>query len=121
MGQRIVRVNELVMREVSEILHTRYQAESVYITVTGVNVAPDLRRATVFYSVFGDEERARAARKFLGCESAEIQKRVGKRVVLKYLPVLNFSYDDSIERGMHLNAMIDQLDVPDEDLEENTL
>ena len=47
MGQRMARVSELVKREISEILHTRYQSESVYITVTGVTVSADLRNARV--------------------------------------------------------------------------
>jgi len=121
MGQRMLRVNELVRREVSEILHTRYKGESVYITVTGINVAPDLRRATVYYSVFGDDDRIRESRKFLKRESADIRRLLGKRVVLKYLPHLQFAYDDSIERGTHLNALIDQLDLKEDDLEENAL
>lgn len=115
MGQRMVRVDELVKREVSDVLHTRYQAESVCITVTGVKVSPDLRQARVFYSVFGDDEQADKARRFLSRESGEIRRFVGKRIVLKYLPWLEFVYDDSIERGMRLNTMIDELDLEEED------
>ena len=109
MGQRMARVSELVKREISEILHTRYQSESVYITVTGVTVSADLRNARVYYSVLGGEEESKSARSFLTREAREIRRIVGKRIVLKYLPALEFIYDESMERGAHLNVLIDQL------------
>ena len=109
MGQRMVRVSELVKREISEILHTRYQSESVYITITDVRVSADLRNARVYYSVLGGEQESNSARTFLAREVREIRRIVGKRIVLKYLPALEFVYDESMERGAHLNFLIDQL------------
>ncbi len=115
MSQRMVRVSELVKREISDILHTRYQAESVYITITGVEVSPDLRHARVYYSVLGGEEEVRTARELLDREAREVRRILGRRVVLKYLPALNFIYDVSIERGIHLNALIDRLGLEEEE------
>lgn len=114
MGQRLVRVNELLKREISEFLHTRYRSESVYITITGVDVSPDLRWAKVYYSVLGGFEESTEAKKLLKREAREIRKTVGKRIVLKYLPYLEFIYDQSIEKGMRLNALIDELDLDGE-------
>ena len=111
----MVRVSELVKREISDILHTRYQAESVYITITGVEVSADLRHARVYYSVLGGEEEVCRGREFLDREVREIRRNLGRRVVLKYLPALNFIYDVSIERGIHLNALIDQLGLEEEE------
>ena len=51
MGQRVVRVNELVKREISHVLHTRHRAESVHISILGVDVSPNLRKAKVFAAV----------------------------------------------------------------------
>ncbi len=116
MGQRLVRVNELVKREISDVLHTRYQSESVYITVSEVSVSPDLRNARVFYSVLGDDEHRRSAGAFLKKRAFDIRRQLSKRIVLKYLPHLHFVYDQSIERGSHLNDIIDQLDLEGEDL-----
>jgi ribosome-binding factor A len=55
MGNRNLRVSELIKREISDILHTHMRAEAVMITITGVDVSPDHRNAEVFFSVLGDE------------------------------------------------------------------
>ena len=53
MSNRIVRINELVQREISDILRQRHQAEAVAITVTEVRVSPDLRDGRVFVAILG--------------------------------------------------------------------
>lgn len=110
MSQRTVRVNELIKREVSDILHTRFRSESVYITITDVEVAPDLRRARVFYSVIGDEARVRESQVWLDGSREEIRRFLGRRIVLKFLPHLSFHNDPSIERGMNLINLLDELE-----------
>lgn len=111
MGQRVVRVNELMKREVSQVLHTRYQAEAVGITILDVEVAPNLRRARVFYSTVGGDEARKKAEAFFRRYRGDIQREVAKSVVLKYLPQLEFLYDPSVERGARLNALLDELDL----------
>ncbi len=115
MGQRLVRVNELVKREISDVLHTRFQTESVYITITEVEVSPDLRQARVYYSVLGREDERQRAERFLSGACPEIRRQIGKRIILKYLPALEFISDHSIERGTRLNALLDDL-VPEDEL-----
>ena len=110
MSQRNIRVNELLKREISDILHTRYRSEAVYITVTGVEVASDLRRARVFFSVLGDTNRVRESQTWLDENRSEIRRFLGKRVVLKYLPHLTFHNDPSIERGVNLIHLLDELE-----------
>lgn len=113
MSQRTVRVNELIKREISGLLHTRYQAEAVYITISEVDVAPDLRQARVFYSVLGDAVRQVEAAEFFQRYGRDIRQRVGKMVVLKYLPALHFIHDPSLERGSQINAILDSLETDD--------
>ncbi len=110
----MVRVNELVRREISEVLHTRFQSESVYITITDVEVNSNLRAARVYYSVLGGEEEAAAAQRLFKSQSREIRHLLGKRVILKYTPFLKFFKDDSIKRGVHMNGLIDELDLEEE-------
>lgn len=110
MSQRNVRVNELIKREVSEVLHIRYQAESVYITITRVDVSPDHRKAHVFFSVIGGEERARTSLNWLTRHQKEIRRQVGKKIVLKFLPHLQFHYDQSIEQGDQVLDLLNELD-----------
>ena len=115
MGQRVVRVSELVKREISDLLHTRYQAEAVYITITEVEVSPDLRHARVYYSVLGKDHESQKAERFLSDHAPEIRHQMGKRVILKYLPALEFISDQSIKRGSRLNALLDEI-IPEDEL-----
>lgn len=110
MLQRGVRVNELVKREISDILHTVYKDDAVYITITDVDVAPDLRMAHIFYSVLGDAERVAAARRFLEKHKKGLRSQVGKRIVLKYLPHFKFVHDRGVERGMRVIDLLEHLD-----------
>ena len=71
MSNRTVRVNELVQREISDILRKRYQSEAVAITISEVRVSPDLRDARVFVSVVGSEETAEAKLRWLRSKAAE--------------------------------------------------
>ena len=110
MSQRNVRVNELIKREVSEVLHTRYQEESVYITITEVDVSPDHRKAHVFFSVIGGKDRAHESLRWLTKNQREIRHQVGKRIVLKHLPHLQFHHDSSLRRGTEILQILDDLD-----------
>lgn len=110
MSQRNVRVNELLKREISEVLHTRYQAETVQITITRVDVAPDHRKAHVYFSVFGGEEQVHAALRWLTRHQREIRHQVGKKITLKFLPHLQFHYDPSIQEGNQVLDILDHLD-----------
>ncbi len=107
----MVRVNELVRREISEILHTRFRSECVGITITEVKVANDLRSARVYYAVLGAQEDAKIANVFLKNQGREIRHLLGKRVVLKYTPFLKFVHDESVARGFHMNDLLDEPDL----------
>ena len=109
MGQRNLRVNVLVQQEVSQLLHTRYQAQTVYITVTDVSISPDLRNGRVYYSVIGGDEEKKKAEKFFRQNAQDIRFHLGKRIVLKYLPYLKFIFDPSIQRGVEIVDLIDQV------------
>lgn len=110
MSQRNVRVNELLKREISEVLHTRYQAETVAITIVSVDVSPDHRKAHVFFSVFGGDDQSHAAIRWLTKHQREIRHQVGKKITLKFLPHLQFHYDPSIQRGNQILDLLDELD-----------
>ena len=109
MGKRITRVNELLMRELSLQLHTTYKDESVYITITDVDVSPDLRSGVVYYSVLGDEEKSRAARKFFHRVAAPLRQSVSEMVKIKYTAFLKYVEDDSMARGTRTVSLIDSI------------
>ena len=109
MSQRLVRVNELVKREISHFLRQRYRSESVCWTITEVSVSPDLRNGTVAYSVLGGEDREKEALAFFCKKAGEIRKEVGRNVILKYLPKFRFVQDESIDRGNRVLGILDEL------------
>jgi len=111
MGKRSIRVNELIKREISALLHTVYQAEAVCITITNVEISPDLRNGRIFYSVFGGEEKEASASKLFKRHGGELSRLMGKNVTLKYMPKLKFVFDDSMEQGFMINEQLDQLDT----------
>ncbi len=83
MGERKIRVGELVKREISRIIHERWRSESVKITLTEADVSPDLKRARIYYSVIGGREDAAKAAKFLMSKRGELRRMIGKNVDLK--------------------------------------
>ncbi len=110
MSNRNIRVSELLKREVSDILHTRYQRETVTVTVTGVDVSPDHSNAIVFYTLSAGEEERWKIQKFLDRIGGRVRFELGKRIVLKRLPALNFKYDESIAKGNRIIELIDGFD-----------
>jgi ribosome-binding factor A len=110
------RVNESVRAVVADAVGSLKDPRIVgLVTVTGVRVTPDLREATVFVSVLGGEKRRRAT--MAGLESARgvLQARINRELKLRRTPMLAFSYDDSVERGVEMSKLIDELaaELPD--------
>jgi ribosome-binding factor A len=91
------------------------------VTVTGVRVTPDLKEATVFVSVLGGEKKRRASLTGLRSAHGVLQARINEQLNLRRTPTLTFEYDDSVERGVRMTALIDELarDLPDEEQAEN--
>ena len=113
MSKRTVRVNELMMQEISDILHTRWRSETINVTITGVSVSPDLRNATVNYSLVGSPAQGEVSRKFLHRHIAEVRHELSKRIVLKYLPKLEFRDDETLSKVAGIQKLIDEI-MPEE-------
>ena len=77
-----------------------------FVTITGVDTAPDLRSAKVFYSVLGDEEEAESTARALERAKPHVRSEIGKRVRLKYLPELRFQSDYAIEHGLRIERVL---------------
>jgi phosphoesterase RecJ-like protein len=109
MTGRMRRVNESVRAVVAEALGDLKDPRIGLVTVTGVEVSPDLREGTVFVSVLGGEKKRRAT--LAGLESARgyLQARVARELDLKRTPHLAFEYDPTVERGVRMTKLIDEL------------
>lgn len=112
MKHRLERVNEVIRRELSELINREVTFEAALVTVQQVDITPDLKHAHVFVSVIGSEEQARAAMAKLHDSRTTLQHLLSKRVVLKFTPHLHFKLDDSIERGTRIINLLEQIDIP---------
>jgi ribosome-binding factor A len=118
MSERMRRVNESVRAVVAEGVGELKDPRIGMVTVTGVRVTPDLQEATVYVSVLGNEKKRRAS--LAGLESAYgvLQARINRELRLRRTPTLVFSYDESVERGVHMTKLIDELAQANSDLPE---
>lgn len=115
MSNRKVRVGELVKREISDILHTRFQASAVLITITDVDVSPDNKNALISYSVIETKDFSRRmAQQFFDKHKSMFRRELGKRIILKFLPALTFAFDEKNEAAIRVNDLLETLDIPDE-------
>ncbi len=110
MSNRIVRINELVQREISDILRQRYAEESVAITVSEVRVAPDLRDGRVFVAIVGDEAAVTDRFRWLQRRAPEIREELAKRIVLKFLPHLTYVLDKSADKVARVLSALDEIE-----------
>jgi ribosome-binding factor A len=115
---RIIRVNELLKREISTDI-PRLFANSHFdigsITVTHVETAPDLRDAIVRISIFGHEDERKKMIRFLNHRRKDVQARMSKNVKIKYTPRLHFRLDSSLEDGDRVLDILSDLDIPSDD------
>lgn len=117
MSQRISRVNELLKREISACVEKSFEFPGILVTVHEVKVEPDLRAAEIFIGVIGSGDQKQDVLDKLNRKHGFIQNVVMKRVVLRNTPRFSFVSDDSIERGVRvLNILeeIGEIELPDE-------
>jgi ribosome-binding factor A len=103
------RVNEALREVLSEGIADLKDPRIGFVTVTGVETSPDLRQATVFVSVLGSLEKRRATLAGLQSSHGVLQGLVNRELHLKRTPQLTFEYDPTIERGVRLSRLIDEL------------
>src|SRR5438046_2214039 len=102
MSGRMRRVNEAVRAVVAEAVAGLKDPRIGLVTVTGVNITPDLREGTVYVSVLGNERKRRATLRGLASAHGVVQARVASELGLKRTPTLTFEYDPSVERGVEM-------------------
>ena len=113
MSERMRRVNESIRQVLSEAVPELKDPRIGFVTVTGVNTAADLRHAVVFVSVLGSEKKRDATLRGLTAAHGVLQSAVASELKLKRTPRLAFEYDPSVERGVRMTKLIDDL-APDD-------
>ncbi|MDF1849391.1 MAG: 30S ribosome-binding factor RbfA [Verrucomicrobiales bacterium] len=117
MSQRIDRINELLKREISSVVDKSFEFPESLVTIHAVDTAADLKAAKIYVGVVGAAEKDGSVVEKLNAKHGFIQNAVMKRVVLRYTPQFTFVADTSIERGVRvLNILeeIGEIDLPEE-------
>ena len=107
-------MNELLRHVLGEAVGDLKDPRIGFVTVTGVETSPDLRHARVFVSVLGSDRKRRESLAGLNSAHGVLQARIGRELRLKRTPQLSFEYDPSVERGVRMTQLIDEL-APDEE------
>ena len=107
MKHRLLRVNELLKRELSGIIAREMTFETGLVSINQVDVTADLKNAHVFVSVLGAS--GPGVINELEAHRAALQATLAKNVVLKYTPHLVFHLDDSIERGARVIEIMQEI------------
>jgi ribosome-binding factor A len=109
------RVNEALREVLSESVGDLKDPRIGFVTVTGVKASSDLRHATVYVSILWGERKRETSLRGLASSRGILQGRVNEELHLKRTPQLSFEYDPTVERGVRLAKLIDELAPDDTD------
>ena len=108
--KRSDRIAESIREEISSILLQEINDPRIqFVSVMRVEVSADLQHAKIFVSIIGSEEKKQEA--FEGLKSARgfIQRKLGKRIRLRYTPEISFKMDTSVDKGMHIYELLQEI------------
>ncbi|PSB02243.1 30S ribosome-binding factor RbfA [Merismopedia glauca] len=111
-SRRVARVAEVIKREVSQMLLNGIKDDRVgsgMVSVTGVDVSGDLQHAKIFVSIYGSEEAKTETMAGLKSATGYVRSELGQRVRLRRTPEVVFVEDRSLERGMKVLSLLNQI------------
>src|SRR3984885_4946759 len=112
-GGRERRVDEAMRAVLSDAIAMGLKDPRVgFVTVTGVKTSPDLRHARVYVSVLGSEPERADSLQGLRSAHGYLQRRLADELRLKHTPSLSFHYDQSVDHGMRISALVSELGPP---------
>jgi ribosome-binding factor A len=111
MPHRVERINHLFRQEISDLIQREIKDPRVgsLVSVTEVDVSPDLTFAKVFVSCLGTEEEKKQTLKILNAASGFMRRELLKRTTLRHIPELRFDWDTSIEKGARVMELLEKV------------
>ncbi|MBI4302507.1 MAG: 30S ribosome-binding factor RbfA [Chloroflexi bacterium] len=108
MARRHRRLNELLRAEISDLLLRQVKDPrlSGIVTITEVDISPDLKQAKVFVSVLGSEEEKVKVFQSLNAAAKFFRHQLGERLTLRFIPELTFHHDNSLEQGARVLELL---------------
>jgi ribosome-binding factor A len=106
------KVAHLMRREVADILETKLRDPRLgrTVTVTDVEVTHDLSFAKIFVTVLGDEAERKSTLEALAHATGFVRREIGQRLKLREVPEIRFLYDDSLDKGGRVEALLRRLE-----------
>jgi len=103
---RSERVGRHIRNTLADILHRDVKDPRLkLVTITSVDVSPDLRLAKIYFVTTGDNESIQRVRDGFDKARPFIKKRLGQELGLRYMPDIRFYYDDSLDYGARMEAL----------------
>jgi ribosome-binding factor A len=132
-NQRNERVNAQFKEEIADLLRKVKDPRVGFVSVTEVDVTPDLKQARIYVSVLGDEATKRSTLEGLKSASGFVKSELAKRVRLRLMPEFEWRYDTSLAHGARINELLHQVGLggqpatsepaatdPDDDTDDDT-
>jgi ribosome-binding factor A len=109
-GSRPSRVGDQVRAELAELLTREVHDPGIgFVTLTRVQVSPDLQVARVYYTALGDERARRSTTRALDRAAPFLRRRIGARLRLRRVPELTFVYDESIAGQDRIEQILNEI------------
>jgi ribosome-binding factor A len=112
--RRTIRVAEVLRKELSACMTHSLDLEGMLITISSVELPPDMRQAYIYVSTLNPEVEHAAALSLLNRNRKEWQSAIGRRLGLKFTPQLIFRFDDAVERGDRVMEILTKLELEKE-------
>jgi ribosome-binding factor A len=112
-AKRTERVGEEFREILAEEIPKLKDPRVGFVTVTAVDVAPDLRRALVYYTVMGEEGERKATRAALRSASGHLRRIIGREVRLRFLPELEFREDETLAQADRVDHLLKKIKEDD--------
>ena len=115
MSHRIERVNTLIRREISELIHQELRDPRLdeFIAVTEVNTSPDLKYAKIYISAMSGQQEEQKILGVLNSAAGFLRTALANKIRIRYTPELHFIWDNSIEHGDRILRLIDEVTQKD--------
>ena len=113
MSGRMRRVNEAIREALAEAIGDLKDPRIGFVTITGVKTSSDLRQARVYVSVLGNERKRKESLAGLTSAHGVLQATLATELRMKRTPLLAFEYDPTVEEGVRMTKLIDEL-APDD-------
>jgi ribosome-binding factor A len=109
-NRRLVKFAGNIKKAVSSIIDLKVKdPDKGFLTITSVKISPDLKIASIYYTVLGDKQQKDKTKKALDRSNGFIRNELKPSIKSRWLPELRFFYDDTLEQADKINRLINKI------------